>query len=164
MACLGEWGSDGMWQARWNTLGHLSQQSSSPPPRHTAHQCSLGEALRQSPPRVSPPHTASSLRPPGPPGLLRGRGRWLRPVLPGGVVEPHGPAAPMLARVRSAVLSGRLVLWVRCNCCFVDWRWTANCGWGDRTRGIEGTLIWVKVYISLIAVYISLIAAPWQKA
>ena len=131
MACLGERSSDGMWQARWNTLGHLSQQSSSPPPRHTAHQSSLGEARRQSP-RASPPHAASSLCPPG---LLRARGWWLCPVLPGGVLEPHGPAAPMLAWVRSAVLSGRLVLWVGCNCCFVDWRWTANCGWGDRTRG-----------------------------
>lgn len=34
----------GMWQARWKTLGHLSQQSSSPPFWHTAHQSSLGSS------------------------------------------------------------------------------------------------------------------------
>lgn len=34
----------GMWQARWKTLGHLSQQSSSPPFWQTAHQSSLGSS------------------------------------------------------------------------------------------------------------------------
>lgn len=33
-----------MWQVRWNTLGHLSQQSSSPPFWQTAHQSSLGSS------------------------------------------------------------------------------------------------------------------------
>lgn len=34
----------GMWQVRWKTLGHLSQQSSSPPFWQTAHQSSLGSS------------------------------------------------------------------------------------------------------------------------
>lgn len=34
----------GMWQVRWKTLGHLSQQRSSPPFWQTAHQSSLGSS------------------------------------------------------------------------------------------------------------------------
>lgn len=33
-----------MWQVRWKTLGHLSQQRSSPPFWQTAHQSSLGSS------------------------------------------------------------------------------------------------------------------------
>lgn len=41
---LGDSFKVGMWQVRWKTLGHLSQQSSSPPFWHTAHQSSLGSS------------------------------------------------------------------------------------------------------------------------
>lgn len=35
----------GMWQNWWNTFGHLSQQTNSPPSMHTAHQSSFGSSL-----------------------------------------------------------------------------------------------------------------------
>lgn len=41
---LGDSFREGMWQARWKTLGHLSQHSSSPPFWQTAHQSSLGSS------------------------------------------------------------------------------------------------------------------------
>lgn len=44
LAYLGDALRVGIWQPRWKTLGHLSQQSSSPPFWHTAHQSSLGSS------------------------------------------------------------------------------------------------------------------------
>lgn len=41
---LGKLFNVGTWQERWNTLGHFSQQRSSPPFWHTAHQSSLGSS------------------------------------------------------------------------------------------------------------------------
>lgn len=41
---LGDSWRVGMWQVRWKTLGHLSQQRSSPPFWQTAHQSSLGSS------------------------------------------------------------------------------------------------------------------------
>lgn len=41
---LGKLINVGTWQERWNTLGHFSQQRSSPPFWHTAHQSSLGSS------------------------------------------------------------------------------------------------------------------------
>lgn len=38
---LGRLGRQGTWHCRWNTRGQVSQQSSSPPLRHTAHQSSF---------------------------------------------------------------------------------------------------------------------------
>ena len=41
---LGDSWRVGMWHVRWKTLGHLSQQRSSPPFWQTAHQSSLGSS------------------------------------------------------------------------------------------------------------------------
>lgn len=40
----------GMWQYVWNTFGHLSQHTNSPPSMQTAHQSSLGSSFCVSPP------------------------------------------------------------------------------------------------------------------
>lgn len=70
----------------WKTLGQRSQQSSSPPLLHTAHQSSLG----------------SSSFPPAPP--------WLVPIAVRGVRRVAGPAPLLLVNGASEALVDGLVL------------------------------------------------------
>ncbi len=110
----------GMWQARWKTLGHLSQQSSSPPFWQTAHQSSLGSS------------SGSTLFSDS--GCAAGWGRCSFPALDSDPVAGTGPDTFCCCRGfdwAPVLLSGRLDPTLDCTCrqrkgllSSVSWGWT----------------------------------------
>lgn len=111
-ACLGDLRRVGIWQERWNLLGHWSQLSSSPPVPHAAHRTSLESSSGAWSTCCSPPRVRMWF---GALVLLWSRG------LHGGCEGLWG-LSPVLWRGAliggwSPVLSGRLALW---------WVWSWN--------------------------------------
>lgn len=114
----------GMWQARWKTLGHLSQQSSSPPFWQTAHQSSLGSSSGSAPFSDS--------------GCDGGRRRWVLESDP----ETETDAGPFCCCWRGfdwspVLLSGRLDPTLDCTCGRCQYGIYSYIQWGMQVRQVH---------------------------